>query len=432
MHRYQWDNETSGLSAVSGKAWQLGTGAADPYSTTGNYTATDTHIRRPVWAIWGINEKDKYKLIPGSMTGGTISANRNSGYEHDITTITGVPAGDEWKCSAINITGATLTGNDFMFGNSNVTAQAEFEHSRELTLVNGDHGVLSADKMSGFSGDVVTVDATTDEGWYLSAIALTGAEATGFKFMFTGSDVTALGEYTDEGYPITYESTEGGSLEGDPVFIPGSTGITLNSVYDTYYRLSGYDVTGGTITDGVLVADGPCTAKAVYKVNYFTATGNFEKGSDVTCSKIGRGSNTQNVAEKYALYVNHTGDISTSWYETSNRWNPNNASAYSITLNTKMTFIYGTNTNSIQATGACTGVTMIGSTQSNSQSWGRTNGRSTATYNKTITTTEQSTYGVSAKLYAQGYKGEYQNYGGTATYVATGTNGTWTATGIAP
>lgn len=276
MHRYQWDNETSGLSAVSGKTWQLGTGAADPYSTTGNYTATDTFVRRPVWAIWGVNEKDKYKLIPGNMTGGTISANRNSGYEHDITTVIGVPAGDEWKCSAINITGAELTGNDFMFGNSNVTAQAEFEHSRNLTLENGDHGVLSADKMSGFSGDVVTVDATTDEGWYLSAIALTGAEATGFKFMFTGSDVTALGEYTDVGFPITYLSDDHVSVTGDTtLYIPGGTGITLQTGYDTYYRISGYDVTGGTVENGVLIPTGPCTIRAVEKLNTFSASGNF-------------------------------------------------------------------------------------------------------------------------------------------------------------
>lgn len=274
MHRYRWDNETSGLSAVSGKTWQLGTGAANPYSTTGNYTATDIYIRRPVWAIWGVNEKDKYKLIPGNMTGGTISANRNSGYEHDITTITGVPAGDEWKLSALNITGAELTGNDFMFGNSNVTAQAEFEHSRDLTLENGDHGVLSADKMSGFSGDVVTVDATTDEGWYFTGLNVTGAVATGNKFTFIGNDVTAEGLYTDVGFPITYIAETGGTLTGDTdLYIPGGTGVTLTTSYDTYYRFSGYEVTGGTIENDVLIPTGPCTAKAVYKVNYFTASG---------------------------------------------------------------------------------------------------------------------------------------------------------------
>lgn len=202
MHRYRWDNETSGLSAVSGKTWQLGTGSANPYSTTGNYTATNTYTGRPVWAIWGINEKPKQKFIATTTETGTVSASKSSGYSGDIATLTAIPASEDWKCSAIDITGATLTGNDFMFSNSNVTASAGFEHSRELTLENGDHGVLSADKMTGFSGDVVTVDATTDEGWYFTGLNVTGAVATGNKFTFIGNDVTAEGLYTDVGYPI--------------------------------------------------------------------------------------------------------------------------------------------------------------------------------------------------------------------------------------
>ena len=431
MHRYQWDNETSGLSAVSGKTWQLGTGAADPFSTTGNYTATDTFVRRPVWAIWGINEKPKQKLIPASMVGGTISANRNSGYEHDIATITAIPTSDDWKCSAINITGATLTGNDFMFENSNVTASAGFEHSRELTLENGDHGVLSADKMSGFSGDIVTVDtASIDEGWYFTGLNVTGATATGNQFMFVGNDVTAEGLYTDEGFPVTYLSDEHVHLTGDTtIFIPGSEGITLDSGYDDYYRISGYDIENGSIVDGKLVPTGPCTIKAVEKVNYFTATGNFEKGSDTATRPNSTGATAVNVSEKYALHVGHTGDIPTSWYTTSNRWNPSNASSYSITLNPKMTFTLFQASRGTASTAI--GVSLIGSTQSNSQTFGSTyNATTNVYYNKTITTTTQTTYGVSARLLGKGANNPtYHSY---AKYVAAGTTGTWTATGIAP
>lgn len=428
MHRYRWDNETSGLSAVSGKTWQLGTGAADPYSTTGNYTDTSTYIRRPVWAIWGVNEKDKYRLIPGSMTGGTISANRNSGYEHDITTITGVPAGDEWKCSAINLTGATLTGNDFMFENSNVTAQAEFEHSRDLTLENGEHGVLSADKMSGFSGDIVTVDTTSlDEGWYFTGLNVTGAVATGNQFTFIGNDVTAEGLYTDEGYPITYIVETGGTFTGDTdIFVPGSEGIQLTTAYDTYWRFSGYEVTGGTIENNVLIPTGPCTAKAVYKVNYFTASGAWEKGSNVTAYRT-----TTNVPQKYATASYKTDNVPTSWYATSNRWNPNGASAYQITLHPIMKFSAG-NGSTVNDNAGATGVTLIGSTQTQSQSFsiyvGRQGGTGTASYNKTFTSDVQNvTYGISGKVYYPG-----GNHYGTAAYIATGTTGTWTATGIAP
>jgi hypothetical protein len=138
------------------------------------------------YVIYGLDRRPTYKFKSISTPGGSVSASINPGYEYDIATITAVPKGDEWKCSALNITGATLTGNDFMYETSNVSAQAEFEHSRDLTLVNSEHGTLSADAMSGFSGDVVTVDATTDEGWYFTGLNLTGATATGNQFMFVG------------------------------------------------------------------------------------------------------------------------------------------------------------------------------------------------------------------------------------------------------
>ena len=436
MHRYRWDDETSGLSAVSGKTWQLGTGAANPYSTTGNYTATDTFVRRPVWAIWGINEKPKQKFIATTTEAGTVSASKSSGYSGDVATLTAIPASEDWKCSAIDITGATLTGNDFMFGNSNVTASAGFEHSRELTLENGDHGVLSADKMTGFSGDVVTVDATTDEGWYLSAIALTGAEATGFTFMFTGSDVTAQGEYTDQGFPITYENDGHGTLTGDPIYIPGSTGVTLQTAYDTYYRFSGYEITGGTIENNVLVATGPCTARAVYKVNAFTATGNFEKGSNVHCESKGTVTNNANVPAGYATHNAHTGNVPAEWYSTSNRWKPDGASAYTIRLMPKMTFTLKADESSDYA--RVTACSLIGSTQTQTAAYSKNAGSQTSTYSKDFTSTTQNVnYGISAKLQTTAHRGTtimgaWVDFWASADYIATATTGTWSATGYAP
>lgn len=435
MHRYRWDNETSGLSAVSGKTWQLGTGAADPYSTTGNYTGTDTYIRRPVWAIWGINEKSKQKFIPTTNEGGTVSASKSSGYSGDTATLTAIPASEDWKCSAINITGSTLTGNDFMFENSNVTAQAEFEHSKELTLVNNEHATLSADKMTGFSGDVVTVDtASIDEGWYFTGLNVTGAVATGNKFTFIGNDVRAEGLYTDAGYPITYETTVGGTCTGDTtIYIPGGTGITLQTAYNTYYRLSGYEVTGGTINGNVLTPTGPCTARAVYKVNYFTASGGWEKGSDVK-SPITYGTTngtvTSAVPAKYATVSYKTSNTPTAWYATSNRWKVNSTvSAYSITLHPIMHFTSYGSYGSAWAS-QVTAQSLIGSTVTQSQSYSQPTGsHMNWKYNKTFTsTTTGVNYGISAKIL-----GTVKPKGNKVTvYVANDTTGTWTATGIAP
>jgi hypothetical protein len=234
--------------------------------------------------------------------------------------------------------------------------------------------------------------------------------------------------YEQPGYPITYLSDDHVQCTGDTtIYIPGGTGITLQTGYDTYYRISGYDVTGGTVENGVLIPTGPCTIKAVEMVNYFTATGNFEKGSNISVTGTSTTNwTTKSIGAKYALHQNHTGDIPSSWYNTSNGWKVNDASAYSITFNTKLTYTAnykaaGTIINTATAYGLI-GSTSTGSVTTNfpSKTWN---------YNKTFTTTTQNVnYGLNGTVGAK----RYGNSKGITTYVANNTNGTWTATGIAP
>ena len=144
-------------------------------------------------------------------------------------------------------------------------------------------------------------------------------------------------------YTLTLQTDGHGTLSATTLTgFPGDT-VSLSPTYNTYYRFNNYSVTGGTITDNMFTfGNEDATAQANFKVNYFTATGNFEKGSNqsvagtATQKKITWG--YANVGEKYALHQAHTGDIPSTWYATSNRWNPNNVSSYSITLNTKMQF----------------------------------------------------------------------------------------------
>jgi hypothetical protein len=374
----------------------------------------------------------KYKFFDVTTVGGFIEASNTAGYPGELNVLTGVPATDAYKCSGFGITGAALTGNEFKYKNMNVSAEALFEHSRDLTLINSEHGTLSADKMSGFSGDVVTVDATTDEGWYLSAIALTGAEATGFKFMFTGSDVTALGEYTDVGFPVTYLADEHVQCTGDTtIYIPGGTGITLETGYDPYYRISGYEVENGTVENGVLIPTGPCTVKAIETPNYFTATGGWEKGSNVNA--VARGQYYEgdaSIPDKYAIHGAHTGDIPTSWYSNSNRWNVNSeVSSYSITMNPIMGITAARSDNASNTNSMYTAYAYIGSTSTAGAAQDHLPMGLTK-YNKTFTTNTTGVYyKINGHLHTWTYKGAVFS---TAGYVASYTTGTWTATGIAP
>lgn len=299
-----------------------------------------------------------------------------------------------------------------------------------LNLINGEHGIISADTSSGCEYDYVNLEATPNEGWYFSGYSISGAQLTGNQFRFNNSDVTVEGGWTDQGYPITYLSDEHVSLTGDQIYIPGSEGITLDSGYDTYYRISGYDITGGSIVDGKLMPTGPCTIKAVQKINYFTATGGFEKGSNVAISGGANKSNTANVGQKYAIHNAHTGNVPTAWYSASNRWKvPSNVSAYSITLKPAMKFT--TNCANAYGNAAFTAQVLIGSTVTGQQTKSITDATYTWNYTASITKTNTNVlYSLSGKLYATGKKNYY--VWRTASYIATGTTGTWTATGIAP
>ena len=414
------------LSSFNGTYGKL----CDMNGNTGN-TGWEGKLR-PIKEIWGVNKLSPYRLFGVPSEGGTVTAVPNSGYLGDISTIKAIPESNAWRQSAINITGAELTGNNFMFSYSDVSAQAEFEHSKDLTLTPNEHGTLSADKMTGFSGDVVTITATTDEGWYFTGMNVTGATATGNKFMFVGENVTAEGLYTDEGFPIVYENDGHGTCTGDKtIAVPGET-VTLSTTYNTYYRLSGYQVTGGTVNGNTLTPTAACTARAVFKPNAFTATGNFEKGSNVSVSQNASYATTANVPAKYALHGAHTGDIPAAWYSTSNRWKvTSTVSGYKITLNPIMKFQINNDNASVNA--YATACSLIGSTQTQTASWSYgKNSKTTATYSKSFTSNSTGVnYGISAKIQANGYMST-QNYYGRCTYLAAQTTGTWTATGYAP
>ena len=241
---------------------------------------------------------------------------------------------------------------------------------------------------------------------------------------------------------LTLYNSEGGTLTANKLTgYPGDT-INLSTAYDTYWRFSGYQLTG----DGSLVGNDytfgneDASICACYKKNAFTATGGFDKGSNVTCTGAnGDGaSNYANIPLKYAIHGAHTGNVPASWYSTSNRWNPSNASAYKITLNPKMSVTGRRLTYGGKDGIAFTAVSLIGNTQTQSQNWSLIGSNTTSTqtwnYNKSFTSTTQSTYGISGRLRAIGsYNGAMGGYNiPTATYIANRTTGGWTATGYAP
>lgn len=235
---------------------------------------------------------------------------------------------------------------------------------------------------------------------------------------------SAVNPYVPTLYKITYISTAG-YFRTEP---------TPKSAY------GGEQVTGGTINGNTLTVTGPCTARAVFSANAFTASGGFEKGSDVTVTS-NRSTTDANVPAKYATTSYHTSNVPTAWYNTSNRWKvTSEVSGYQITLKPYMRFTMAGNSYTNSPTyAAVTAVSLIGSTQTQSQNFSKnwTNKESstvTSNYSKNFTNTSTGVnYGLSAKLRASGYyHSSITQYSVTTKYIASQTTGTWVATGYVP
>lgn len=133
----------------------------------------------------------------------------------------------------------------------------------------------------------------------------------------------------------------------------------------------------------------------------------------------------------YAVTSYRTSNVPTAWYSTSNRWNPSNASAYKINLNPKCNGLLKFPGHASPGSTAQV-VTLVNTTENQKQTFtavGQFNASNSKwSYNKSFSSDSQTNYSISGRL-----KASYSNgYASTSTYIATGTNGTWTATGIAP
>lgn len=289
-------------------------------------------------------------------------------------------------------------------------------------------GTIAAAPMSGYDGDVVTLSNTPAAEYNFNSYSITGATLTGNQFAFDGSDVTAQGSFTQKTYTLTLQTDGHGKLVASKTTGHKNDTITLTPSYSSYYRFNNYSITGGTVNGNTFTITADATAKANFKTNTFTASGNFEKGSNVNLIPGSRGSSTT-ALRFYAITSYHTSNVPTGWYATSKRWSPSNANSYKITLYPKARCVC----QSKNAYGKVSaGVsTLIGSTQSNAQTALATgNNTATLNYSKTVTSNTQSTYSISARMSA--YNGSQASTACTAQYVAAATSGTWIATGYAP
>lgn len=182
------------------------------------------------------------------FSGDRCTSNPTAGYFQTIAEVShDTPEWNE-KFSGFDITGAELTGNNYRFVNSDVTAKAVFEVAKDVTVNTDGHGKIESTKVSGFIGDTASLSNTASAGYTFTGYTTTGAVLTGSNFTFTGSDITAHAGYSANVYNITLQNDGHGTIAANKT--TGNIGdtITLSNTPATHYHFSGYTVTGATLT----------------------------------------------------------------------------------------------------------------------------------------------------------------------------------------
>lgn len=295
-----------------------------------------------------------------------------------------------------------------------------------LTIINGDHGTVSASVLTGCEYDTVTLSNTPDEDWYFSGYNITGATLTGNKFTFGNSDVTVEGVWSDQPQikTLTLQTDGHGTLTANKVTGYEGDTVTLTPTYNTYYRFNNYSVTGGTV-NGNTYTFGTATnqtAKANFKVNSFTATGTFN-WSDWTLNAGLTANKSYN-----AILKAFTGSKPSNWPATNGNWNVTNASAYGINASTKVRTKKSTAGNTWASCSAR--ILIAGSTKAGMSSAAVYVSANAGTYKDVLTLnlSKNTTQGQLA------YSGHFQidSYGSSNTFTWNMSTNGWTATGYAP
>lgn len=280
-------------------AWAL-TGA----TATGNNIVLNNDV-----TAQGIYETAK-NITYGTRTSG----DRMSGFIGDQVTITGTPAWNE-KTSSYSVTGATLTGNKFNLTGSNVTAKANFETAKNITLQTDGGGTISSTKMSGFIGDQATLSNTPNANHTFSGYSITGATLTGSNFNFIGNDVTAKAWF----YYVAPTKTARIAMR----FANLASSYTTGGV--TYYPFNltqNLIVTGYTGDNIQSLLHTITAASGMYYDNRLMDTGTQLYTPIVTASTI-----NFDLVDNVHLYAN-TGTTTAGCYEIRGRANVNNQIMY--------------------------------------------------------------------------------------------------------
>lgn len=169
----------------------------------------------------------KYAVNIASTPGGTVSADKTQALEGETVTLTVTPGTDKrYKAGSLKYTdtlGAHLiTGTSFTMPGRAVTVSAEFEPKQyTIGVAAAAGGLVTADKSSSASGQLINVTVTPDANKQLRSGTLKYSDSsgdhliTGGKFTMPQSNVIVSAEFEPKQYTIGITAAAGGLITAD-------------------------------------------------------------------------------------------------------------------------------------------------------------------------------------------------------------------------
>ena len=215
----------------------------------------------------------------------TIRCNstKNSGFIGDTALLTNSSPAWNEKFSSYSITGSTLTGSNFKFTGSNITAQANFETAKNVTLQTDGHGTIASTKSSGFINDTATLSNTASNGYGFSGYSITGTTLTGSNFKFTGSNITAKAWFSASPRQYFIKGVFG---PVDPEVWVRSTIYPIGNTFTIYRSDYGYNTTTARKALGLVITawDNELTTAVMSQHSQFYKSVTFD---GATCTGVG-------------------------------------------------------------------------------------------------------------------------------------------------
>lgn len=165
-------------------------------------------------------------------------------------------------------------------------------------------GTITADIMSGYDGDIITLSNTADVGYTFNTYNLTGATLTGNQFEFSGSDVTAEPDYTHNVYSVSITQVAGGTVNASPSTGYYGTQVTLSNTPSSEYTFGSYSITGATLTSNKFnFEESNVTAKGSFTQKTYSLTLQTDGHGKLVASKVtGHKGDTVTLTPTYSSY----------------------------------------------------------------------------------------------------------------------------------